>query len=46
LGGFADQNGALQRVGTSNVWQTAGYEDSPNRITLNVHIAVGSVTMR
>lgn len=45
LGGFDDQNGALQRVGTSNIWQTAGYEDSPNRITLNIHIAVGAVTM-
>lgn len=46
LGGFDDQNGALQRVGTSDIWQTAGYQDSPNRITLNVHIVVGSVTMR
>lgn len=46
LGGFDDQNSALQRIGTSNIWQTAGYKNSPNRITLNIHIAVGAVTMR
>ena len=46
LGGFDDQNGALQRVGTSNTWQTSGYENSTNRVTLIVHIAVGAVTLR
>ncbi len=46
LGGFDDQNGALQRVGTSNTWQTSGYENSANRVTLIVHIAVGAVTLR
>jgi hypothetical protein len=45
LGSFEAQNAALQRVGTENTWQTSGYEDSSNRVSLNVHIAVGSVTM-
>ena len=45
LGNFEDQNGALHRVGTSNTWQTNGYEDSPDRITLKLHIAVGAVTI-
>jgi hypothetical protein len=46
LGSFDDQNHSLQRTGTDNIWQTNGYEDSADRITLKVHIAVGSVTVR
>lgn len=46
LGSFDNHSGRLQRVGTTNVWQTAGYEDSPDRVDLTLHIAVGSVTLQ
>jgi len=46
LGSFADHGGLLQQVGTSNTWQTSGYEDSSDHITMNLHIAVGSVSLR
>jgi hypothetical protein len=46
LGSFDAGNSALGQVGSSDVWQTSGYEDSGNRVLLQVNIAVGSVTIR
>jgi hypothetical protein len=46
LGSFNSQDGRLQRIGDSNVWQTAGYDRSSDRIELNLNVAVGSVTVR
>ena len=46
LGTFDAHNDRLQRIGSSNVWQTPGYEDSRDRIDLSLNIAVGSVTIR
>jgi hypothetical protein len=45
LGSFNSQDGRLKRIGDSNVWQTNGYDRSSDRIDLNLHIAVGSVTV-
>jgi hypothetical protein len=46
LGSFDNQTGRLHRIGSSNVWETPGYEDSRDRIDLSLNIAVGSVTIR
>ena len=46
LASFEEGNANLHRVGTSNVWQTDGYEESADRVTIIVDIAVGSVTLR
>ncbi|MDX1687538.1 MAG: DUF5668 domain-containing protein [Candidatus Promineifilaceae bacterium] len=46
LSGFENEHADLQRVGSDNVWQTAGYEDSSEPITIILHISVGSVTLR
>jgi hypothetical protein len=45
MGSFDDHSGLLHQVGTSNTWQTNGYEDSPDHVTMNLHIAVGSVAL-
>lgn len=46
LGGFDNNYSGLERIGDSEVWQTAGYDDSANRVDLNLNIAVGSVEIR
>lgn len=47
LGSFSVNDARLQPVsGEENVWQTAGYDDAPNRLDLAIHIAVGAVTMQ
>lgn len=46
MGSFNNHFRGLERVGDSDVWQTAGYEDSANRVDLNLNISVGSVEIR
>lgn len=47
IGAFHAANGRLEQVnGEENVWQTAGYRGAENRLELNVHIAVGEVTVK
>lgn len=46
VGNFDNERADLQRVETSNVWQTPGYEESADRVTILVDVAVGSVTLR
>ena len=46
LGSFNTHLSGLERVGDSDVWQTAGYDDSPDRIDLILNISVGSVDIR
>lgn len=46
LGSFDNDTDRLQRVGSTDVWETPGYDDSDNRIDLSLNIAVGSVTIR
>ncbi|MFZ0544503.1 MAG: DUF5668 domain-containing protein [Candidatus Promineifilaceae bacterium] len=45
LGNVDNQNRRLQNNG-NNIWQTAGYENSANRVDLYLNIAVGAVTIR
>lgn len=47
LGSFNSNNAGLRRVnGQENVWQTAGYENAPDRVGLTIHIPLGSVTIK
>jgi len=46
LGTFNPGNADLRRLGTEDVWQTAGYEESAEPVTIILHISVGSVTLR
>jgi hypothetical protein len=46
LGSFNNHLDRLERVGDSNIWQTAGYDDSANRVDLVLNISVGSVELR
>ncbi|MAT99724.1 MAG: hypothetical protein CL608_21500 [Anaerolineaceae bacterium] len=46
LGSFSANDAGLRQVeGQENVWETADYDSAPNRLDLNVHISVGSVTI-
>ncbi len=46
LGSFSANNDRLRRVdGQENVWQTAGYETTPDRVDMTIHISLGSVTL-
>lgn len=46
LGSFNSQNARLQRMDDQeNVWQTADYAQAENRLDLNLHTSVGSVTV-
>jgi hypothetical protein len=46
LGSFSANNDRLRRVdGQENVWQTVGYETTPDRVDLTIHISLGSVTL-
>lgn len=46
LGSFNSQNTRLQPVDDQeNVWQTADYAQAENRLDLNLHTSVGSVTV-
>jgi hypothetical protein len=46
LGSFSTNNAGLRQVdGQENVWQTAGYENAPDRVDLTIHIPLGSVTL-
>jgi hypothetical protein len=46
LGSFNANNAGLRQVdGQENVWQTAGYENAPDRVDLTIHISLGSVTL-
>lgn len=46
LSSFNNHVNGLKRIEGRNIWQTAGYEDSTDRIDLNLHISVGSVDIR
>ena len=45
IGNFDNEREDLQRVGTSNVWETPNYDESADRVTIIVDVAVGSVTL-
>lgn len=45
IGNFDNEREDLQRVGTSNVWETPNYDESADRVTIMVDVAVGSVTL-
>ncbi|MBK8989240.1 MAG: hypothetical protein IPM39_24780 [Chloroflexi bacterium] len=46
LGSFNANNAGLRQMdGQENVWQTAGYENAPDRVDLTIHISLGSVTL-
>ncbi len=46
LGSFNANNGRLRPVdGQENIWQTAGYENAPDRLDLTIHLPLGSVTL-
>ena len=46
LGAFSANSAGLRQVeGQENVWETAGYAHADNRVDLNLHIPVGSVTI-
>lgn len=44
IGSF--NSSGLVRVGDSDVWQTADYDDNPNRIDMELEISIGSVNIR
>lgn len=46
LGDFNNEHADLQRTGEDNVWQTAGYEESDEQLTIILNVAVGSATLR
>lgn len=46
LSGFDNNYDGLERVGDSDVWQTAGYGSSANRVNLNLNISLGSVEIQ
>jgi len=46
LGTFTNDHAALQRAGEDNVWETAGYEESDEPLTIILHVSVGSATLR
>lgn len=46
LGGFDNDYADLQRIGEDNVWETAGYEDSAEPITIILNISLGSATLQ
>lgn len=46
IGNFDNERADLERVGDGNVWQTPGYEENADRVTVLIDVAVGSVTLR
>lgn len=46
LGDFDNDYAALERAGDDNVWETDGYDDSDEPLTIILHVSVGSATIR